>query len=130
MITVLIKTESHYRVDLSRVRETIAGFLREKGVRGNCEVSLSVVGDRLMRRLNSQYRNLNESAVILSFPFTDEKGRVPFASPPDDVLRLGEIVISYPQVRELAIEENKLIDDKIDELVLHGIRHLLGNESE
>jgi len=40
---------------------------------------------------------------------------------------LGDIVVSYPQAVKEATEENKLVDDKIVELVLHGLEHLLGN---
>lgn len=130
MITVLIKSESHYTVDRTRIRETIQKFLKERGVKGKVEISLSVAGDRLMRKLNSQYRHLDETAVVLAFPFAEDKTAIPFISSPDDILRLGDIIISYPQARNLADEENKLVDDKIDELVIHGMKHLLGNNQD
>ena len=49
----------------------------------------------------------------------------PFVDPPDNILRLGDIIISYPQARERAAEDNMLVDDKIDELVIHGLTNLL-----
>ena len=49
-----------------------------------------------------------------------------FIDPPDDVLRLGDIIISYPQVIERARDEEMLVDDKIDELIVHGLKNLMG----
>lgn len=126
MITALIKTESHYTVDRDRVRGIIQKVLVAKGVKGSVEISVSIVGDRLMKRLNGKYRNIPETTDVLSFPMADEIVDTPFVDPPDNILRLGDIVISYPQAREDASEENKLVDDKIDELVEHSMLHLLG----
>lgn len=126
MITVLIKTESHYNINRHRVREAIARLLQQKGIKLNVEVSIMVVGDRLMKKLNNTYRHLDDTTDVLSFPQSDDKKEVPFMDPPDGILRLGDIVISYPAARDDAMEEGKLVDDKIDELVEHGMRHLLG----
>ncbi len=126
MINVLIKTESHYTVNRDRVRDTIAKVLSAKGVKARVEVSLSIVGDRMMKSLNKKYRDLDETTDVLSFPLSEEKKDAPFIDMPDGILRLGDIVISYPVAREEASDENKFVDDKIDELVEHGMLHLLG----
>lgn len=130
MVNVLIKTESHYTVDRKRIRSTTEKVLANKGVRGKVEVSVNIVGDRLMRELNSKYRNVDETTDVLSFPLSDEIKDAPFVDPPDDTLRLGDVIISYPQAREDAIDEDKLVDDKIDELIEHGLLHLLGVHHE
>lgn len=130
MITILIKTESHYTVDRARIRQKIEKVLYDRGVKGKIEVSVSVVGDRLMKDLNQKYRQLPETTDVLSFPMSDEVDDKPFVDPPDNILRLGDIVISYPQVREDATLENKLVDDKIDELVEHSMLHLLGQHHD
>lgn len=130
MISVLIKTESHYTIDRARVRAMIEKVLHVKGVKGSVEISVSIIGDRLMKKLNEKYRQISETTDVLSFPLADEIVDQPFADPPDNILRLGDIVISYPQAREDALEENKLVDDKIDELVEHSMLHLLGQHHE
>lgn len=130
MLTVFIKTESHFKVDRQRVRETIQNSLKEKGVKGQVEVSLSIVGDRQMRLLNHKYRKLDETTNVLSFPLGGETNHIAFVDAPDGVLRLGDIVISYPQARDEASEENKMMDEKIDELLKHGMEHLLGIHHE
>lgn len=130
MITVLIKTESHYHIDRERVRKKIETFLLGRGVRGKVEISVTVVGDRFMRNINRKYRKVDETTDVLSFPMSEEVKDKLFVDPPDSVLRLGDIVISYPQAREDAVDENKLVDDKIDELIEHSLLHLLGQHHE
>lgn len=130
MINVLIKTESHYTINRQRVRNAIVKFLKARGVKGPVEVSISVVGDRLMKILNKNYRDIDETTDVLSFPLADAKKDIPFVDTPDGILYLGDILISYPQAREDAWQENKLVDDKIDELIIHGMIHLLGNHHQ
>lgn len=129
MTNVLIRTESHFTVDRKRIREVIEKVLREKGVKGKAEVSINIIGDRMMKSLNKKYRNTNETTDVLSFPLSGN-GTDPFIELPDGILHLGDIVISYPQAREEAGEENKLVDEKINELVAHGMLHLLGQHHD
>ena len=91
------------------------------------EVSINIVGDRQMRRLNTMYRHIDDTTDVLSFPLNDPADKVaPFVDAPDGVLRLGDIIVSYPQAVTAASEDNMLVDDKIKDLVLHGLNHLLG----
>lgn len=126
MITVLFKTESHYPVDRKKVKKAVEMAL-EHQVRRDTEVSISIVGDRAMRQLNKKYRNKDDTTDVLSFGFNDPtlKGK-PFIDGPDDVLRLGDIIVSFPQAVIEAGEENKMVDDTIIELALHGLHHLMG----
>lgn len=95
-------------------------------------MSVSIIGDRQMKVLNKKYRNIDATTNVLSFPFHDpvQSGNVPFVESPDDVLRLGDIVVSFPQARAMAIKENKLIDDVIIFLALHGLDHLMGKHHD
>lgn len=130
IVSIYIKTDSHYRIDRNRVRKIIEKYLQEKKVKSNTEVSLSIVGDRMMRKLNKKYRQLDETTDVLSFPLTVGDETAGFVNPPDEVLRLGDIVVSYPQAVETAVEKNKLVDEVIDKLIIHGMGHLLGNNKE
>jgi|SRR3989338_5073651 len=130
MADILIKTDSHYKVNRSRIRKLIESFLEERKVRTKVEVSLSVVGDRQMKNLNNKFRNLDQTTDVLSFPLIATEKKSVFIDPPDNILRLGDIVISYPQVVDEASDENMLIDDKIDELIIHGLKHLLGQHHD
>jgi probable rRNA maturation factor len=126
MITVLFQTESHFPVDRKKVTDAIVSALEGK-MKRETEVGVTVVGDRRMRQLNKQYRQLDATTDVLSFPLNDpaDVGE-PFVELPDNILRLGDIVISYPQAVEEAADQNKLVDDQIVFLALHGLNHLLG----
>jgi len=125
-ISVLLKTESHFPVDRKKIKQAVAAVLETK-IRHKGEVSITIVGDRCMRELNHRYRNIDETTDVLSFPLHDPSSEhAPFVSAPDGVLRLGDIVVSYPQAIMEAEEDNKFVDDVIVELVLHGLNHLLG----
>lgn len=125
-ISVLFQTESHFPVPTKVVKEAVTTAL-EKRVKGNVEVSVTIVGDRRMKDLNSSYRKIEDTTDVLSFPQNDPSQKAyPFVNPPDNTLYLGDIVVSYPQAVLEAAHENKMVDAKIVELVLHGLDHLLG----
>ena len=126
MVNILIKTDSHYNVNRKRIRKAIEAHLWDKKVRGKAEISITVVGDRQMKKLNKKYRSVDATTDVLSFPQINTDKSLKFIDPPDDILRLGDIIISYPQVINDARNEEKLVDDKIDELIIHGLDHLLG----
>jgi probable rRNA maturation factor len=126
MITVLFQTESHFPVDRKKVVSAVTQTL-EKRVNAPTEVSITIVGDRRMKQLNKQYRQLDSTTDVLSFPQNDPSQRMAqFVESPDQILRLGDIIVSYPQAVIEAGEENKMVDDQIVFLVLHGLDHLMG----
>lgn len=128
MITVLFRTESHFPVDRKKIKDAVVTALTPE-VHRDAEVSISIIGDRQMKTLNKKYRNIDKTTDVLSFVLNDlPAGRqeAAFVESPDDVLRLGDIVVSYPQAVAEAREENKLVDEQIVFLVLHGLDHLLG----
>jgi rRNA maturation RNase YbeY len=86
------------------------------------EVSIAIVGNRKMRNLSKKYKGEDKTRDLLSFSLTEGES----SNLPQDVLRLGDIVISYPEVIKQASRDEMLVDDKIDELIEHGLEHLLG----
>jgi probable rRNA maturation factor len=125
MINVIINSDSRYKVNRQAVRGAVVATLQKQKVSGKVEVGINIVGDRKMRRLNRDFRGINESCIVLSFPL--ENGvRGAFVNPPDKILRLGDIVISYPVALRRAAQENRLVEEEIKMLVEHGVKHLLG----
>lgn len=130
MIDILIKSESRYPISRGLIKEFIERVLIQKNVHGKIEVSVNIVGDRMMCALNKKYRDLDETTDVLSFPLSETTKDARFVDPPDNVLRLGDIVVSYPQAVSDAAVENKMVDQKVGELVEHGLLHLLGVHHE
>lgn len=127
-VRVLIKADSRFPVDRKKIRQVVNSVLKEKGVEGEVEVSLSIVGDRKMKTLNQRYLKRAQTASILSFSLenTRENSGLGFAPSPDEILRLGDVVISYPQALKKAVEKSILVDDQMEKLIRQGMKHLLG----
>ena len=125
-ITIPIFVESRYRVNRKRIKKAISKVLAEHEVKDSVEVSVAIVGDRKMRALSKKYKGEDKTRNILTFSLSE--GESTYL--PSEKLRLGDIVISYPQIIRDASEEEVLVDDKIDELVEHGMLHLLGINHE
>ena len=126
-INVPIFVESRYKVSRKRIKNTISSLLDKHEVRGQIEVSIAIVGDRKMRELSRKYKGEDKTRNVLSFSMA-EGG--PVVMPKADTLMLGDIVLSYPEVIKDASRDEVLVDDKVDELVKHGLEHLLGLHHE
>lgn len=125
-VKVLIYVESRYRVNRKKIKSAVFSVLSENNVMSPLEVSIAIVGDRKMAKLNKTYRGKDGTTNVLSFPLAEgEKSHLP-----PDLVRLGDIVISYPVVIKEAAKEDMLVDERVDELVRHGMLHLLGLHHE
>jgi probable rRNA maturation factor len=138
MIHVLIYRESRFPADREKMIKFVNNYLGNK-LKIDVEVGISIVGDRKMKQLNTDFRKKEETTDVLSFPLSDptvsndaeiQAGFSPEKSAPDRLLRLGDIVISYPQAVMEAAEENMMVDSKIEQLIAHGLDHLLGIHHE
>lgn len=125
-IQVGIFVESRYKVNRKHIQSTIIKLLKKHAIKGPVEVSVAIIGNRKMRTLSKKYKGEDKTADILSFSLTE--GETTYL--PQDVLRLGDIILSYPEVLKQASEDEMLVDDKIDELLEHGMNHLLGINQE
>lgn len=123
---VLIYVESRYKVNRKKIQSAVLSVLKDNAVLTPIEVSIAIVGDRKMAKLNKQYRSKEGTTNVLSFPLAEgEQTHLP-----GDIARLGDIVISYPMVIKEAVQYEMLVDERVDELVKHGMRHLLGLHHE
>lgn len=114
---VAISVRSLARGGLSR-REVarIAGRIlcHEKKSR-IAELAVVFVGDRRMQTLNARWRGKNKTTDVLSFGYSTKPV-------------VGDIFISVPQARRQAIYMNHSARREMQELVTHGILHLLGHD--
>lgn len=90
-------------------------ILKTLNAPGNSELSVAFVDDEEMRKLNADYRNINRTTDVLSFP---QDG-------PDDSI-LGDVIISIDTAVRRSKLQNLSIEREIHRLMLHGILHLLG----
>ena len=125
-VKTLIFVESRYKINRKMIRSKIEEVLKNQNLTSDIEVSLAFVGDRKMRELSKKYKGEDKTRNILSFSLSEGEATVM----PSDILRLGDIVISYPFLIKQAAEEEELVDDRVNMLVEHGLMHLLGLHHE
>ena len=86
------------------------------------EVTLRLVGESEMVRLNQGFRGKTGSTNVLSFPVDDEFDFVTQDGPS----LLGDIVICHSVIVREATEQNKTIFNHYAHMVTHGVLHLHG----
>jgi len=114
-------------VDEERMRAAAAHVLESEGRRESASLTLVVVDDGDMRRLNLRHRNVDATTDVLSFP----AGSLPPGVADDEVRGyLGDVVVSYPRAVVQAAQHMVPLAHEIDLLVVHGVLHLLGYEDD
>jgi len=128
-----IQADSRYPIDRKRIRLLVDAVLVREGVNFPVTVSLAVVGNRKMKLLNRQYHETEGTTDVLSFPYLDPLSNHDLGQfvVPDEAGRvLGDMVISYPEAVRQAREKGVLVDEEIDFLLEHGLKHLLGQHHD
>ncbi|MDS1029458.1 rRNA maturation RNase YbeY [Bacillota bacterium LX-D] len=94
------------------------------------EISLLIVDDSYIQKLNRQYRGIDAPTDVLSFALQEETENEPdYADPFDDNL-LGDIVISLETARRQSLEYGHSLEREAAFLAVHGCLHLLGYDHE
>ena len=91
------------------------------------EISLVLADDARVRRLNNDYRQRDSATNVLSFAAFDRRT---LAQESEQLqlapLMLGDVVLARETLEREAMEQNKMPDDHLAHLVVHGVLHLLG----
>lgn len=90
------------------------------------EVSLTLVDDDQIQRLNREYRGKDEATDVLSFSLIEGEGLDLRQVPNARAIPLGDIVISVPHVLGQAEEYGHSAEREFGYLLVHGLLHLLG----
>jgi probable rRNA maturation factor len=97
------------------------------------ELSLTIVSDRSIRKLNRDYRGKDAPTDVLSFSQIEEAGVSP--QNPDALINraglvLGDVVISIDTALLQALEFGVTPTARLRTLLIHGFLHLLGYDHE
>jgi probable rRNA maturation factor len=88
------------------------------------ELSITLVDDETIARLNAQWRQVEGPTDVLAFPMD----QAPEEGPPPRVL--GDIVISVERALEQAAQEGHSLEREMEELLVHGLLHLVGYDHQ
>lgn len=93
------------------VKRGIHAVLKQQAI-NEAEASVVLGSNDFVQTLNRDYRGKDKPTNVLSFP--------------QDRPMLGDIVFAYETVLQESIEQEKLFDDHLLHLTIHGALHLLG----
>lgn len=140
------------RVHLTRVkvRQTAMRRMAERVLaalgEAQSDLSIDLVGDGRMRRLNRQYRKKDRTTDVLAFAMRDVhvgerqgvRGKRPRVNQKMLLSQaahlvpemLGDVVISVPTARRQAKEGGRSLSEELAWLLVHGVLHLCGYDHE
>lgn len=110
------------------IRKSCIATLKLEEFADSAEVNVTIVSDEMIREMNKQFRNIDSSTDVLSFPL-GENGEYD-TNPETGAKMLGDIVISI----EHALAQAKLyghgLEREVAFLTVHSMLHLLGYDHE
>ena len=97
-------------------------------------VSVSLVDNKYIHKINKKYRQIDRPTDVISFAFLDADGDYQKTLSNPGPVVLGDIYISLEKAKEQAIEYGHSLNRELSFLFVHGLLHLLGydhmNESD
>jgi len=132
-INILIEEGFEENLGASWLQGIAEQALVTQDIGSGLELGLVITGQEKVRQLNRSYLGKDEPTDVLSFSMLPEPlaggesdSITPFVTPPDGVVHLGEVIISYPQAVIQAGEHRHSIKREVAVLIIHGVLHLLG----
>ncbi len=106
------------------IRRACIAVLKTENFSDSAEVEVSFVDDRQIHELNNEFRGIDRSTDVLSFPL-GENG-VYDENPATGAKMLGDIVISVEHAAAQAEEYGHTFQREMAFLTVHSMLHLLG----
>ncbi|MCP4718029.1 MAG: rRNA maturation RNase YbeY [Desulfobacteraceae bacterium] len=88
------------------------------------EISIVILDDKKIGKLNETYRGICKPTNVLAFPM--QEGQFSDITPG----LLGDVVISLETAEKEAISVDISLEERVSQLLIHGILHLLGFDHE
>ena len=111
------------------IAEAIRWVLKQHAAPPGTGVTLVVTNDEQVRALNAQYRGVDATTDVLSFPadpLPDDLRQAMAEAGDEDAPYLGDLVVAYPYTAQHAQSAGHALDDELILLAIHGTLHLLG----
>ena len=132
-----------------KLDDVVASTLRQAGITQQVMLTLLITDDAGIQEMNKQYRQQDKPTDVLSFPLLDKPlAQAPadqlwssqkeggtesppaFVTPPDVVMNLGDVVMSWPTILRQAKEAGHSPAYELLYLLSHGVLHLVGYDDQ
>ncbi len=108
--------------DRTIIIQAIKSVLYTEDIDGDGEISVSVVSSDDIQQLNKEYRGVDATTDVLSFPQYESIEDIKL----DDYKMIGDIVINIDKVVSQSIEYQTGRQRELAYLTIHSMYHLLG----
>lgn len=108
----------------SLVRKACKTTLALENVDFDSEINVTFVDDKEIRQINKDFRNIDSSTDVLSFPL-GEDGEYEI-NPENGLYMLGDVIISVEHALSQAELYGHTTDRELAFLTVHSVLHLLG----
>jgi len=129
-LAVEVHNHTRYAIDEAAVEALAGAVLAAEGVAGG-ELGVTFVGERRMRALNRDYREVDRATDVLAFPL-EEAGEV--GAPPAETggagppRLLGDVVVCPRVAQRQARAHGLPLPLEVAVLLVHGVLHVLGHD--
>jgi len=110
----------------SKILETVKSSLEVEDVKCNINLSLVVTDNKNIQEINKTQRNIDNPTDVLSFPGYEKEEWNEVKKRENEVIYIGDIVVSKEKIVEQAKEYNTGFEREFCYLIAHGMLHLMG----
>ena len=108
------------------VKKAVGTSLTYEAFEKECEVSVSIVTNEEIQKINREFRKIDQATDVLSFPqLTFEEGEFADVNEKNEII-LGDIIISIDKAKQQAEEYGHSLEREIAFLTVHSMLHLMG----
>lgn len=108
------------KIKKRRIKQVAETVLSEEQV-ADAEITIVLVDDEYIKKLNNEYLNQNDTTDVISFQLEGfQEG---------DFLE-GEIYANENQIERQALEYGVSAENELYRIVIHGILHLIGYDDQ
>jgi probable rRNA maturation factor len=115
-----VRVEIAFQIDMDSLKEISYLYT-------NKDIELIIVDNSEIKKINSEFRNIDKATDVLSFPITS-------SGIDDEILNqnmpLGSIIISQDFIKDKAENFKHSLEDEFKLLFIHGLLHLVGFDHE
>ena len=119
---------------LALVRDVLQFAARQLSLKDSTEMSVTMMTNPAIRKLNQQYRGVDRATDVLSFAAEESGDETPIIMDPELATELpenlGDLFVSIDKVEEQAKFLGHSVDRELGFLVVHGFLHLNGYDHE
>jgi probable rRNA maturation factor len=131
---MILNQQHEVRVSMRPLESFLRKVKRELGLKES-DVTVCLVSDKAMTRLNESFRRKKGPTDVLSFPTVARRRpargrRKLHTANSGEHQYLGDIAISPATARRYATSHDRTLASELRVLVLHGVLHLMGYDHE